>query len=164
MHTSNKRSSVRRGNIHIVMIVVMIVPILVASIAQTVLAVKTEQLRTIDKISSRYEILSFVEAASAQVLSEIENKYLDEIIIENIESNVEEKLVALFNKTVDVVIVDELEVGNQIQIKILDNEREYILSIVNIVLDEQMDPLDESVKRYLINLENCSIERGVRYV
>ena len=171
MHTNFIRaiSKKKKGNLLLIAVIMIILPILTISMAQLLISTEAYQVRTLNKLEDRYIEFSKSEIAAYSVISQIEGQYLDEISISNIESSTESTLTNKLNISEQVSIEDNIETSGTLKVEIISNNtKKPAFTIKSINLIEEITEIEteegtiENI-RYIIDCSNCKIERGIRY-
>lgn len=172
---TNHLKRVKRGNISLVLIMVMFSVIIVSVITATIMtSVQTERLN-IKKIQKRYEAISTAEIAGYKTLSLIDNQIYEDLNISEIEDLVKNDLSTKNRKYKSISVIDDLETSGSIQLIVrFDDMKSMKLKITGIELINADAPVSEgsgigaesevgtqAENQKKVNCSKCSLERVI---
>ena len=162
-------SEKKKGNLLLIAVIMIILPILTISMAQLLIATEAYQVKTLNKLEDRYIEFSKSEIAVYSVINQIEGQYLDEINISNIKSSTESILTSKLNINGQASIEDNIGTSGTLKVEIISNNTKkpaFTIKSINLIEEIiEIETEEGTVEhiRYIIDCSNCMIERGIRY-
>lgn len=158
----NKR---KRGNIALVAVVMIIVPVIVTSIAQLLLSTESYRIKTERKLTERYTDISIAEIMAYEAVKALDGQYLDTVNLDTVKEQCENKVLAELKKEVQIQIESNIVQNGSIQLKAqVESDKKPVIILENIeLIEEIIGEAENQITRYILNFSGSSIRRAVSY-